>query len=107
METMQDLIDQLKAERNEHASVVTRIDRAIELLGHNGANGSTHATTHRTMSLAARRKISLAMKRHHAARRNGTSSFSGNTKKKLHWTQTPEGRKKFAAIRAKAHRKAA
>jgi hypothetical protein len=105
MESLQDLIDQLKTERNEHASVVTRIDKAIELLGHNGSNGTTHGATHRTMSLAARRKISLAMKRHHAARKNATGSFSA--KKKLHWTQTPEGRKKFAAIRAKAHRRAA
>lgn len=110
MGDMQDVIDRLKTERAEHANAVDRIDRAIELLGNNGArdaghNATTKTPTTKTMSLAARRKISIAMKARHAIAKNSASRSSAP--KKLHWTQTPEGRKKFAAIRAKSHRKAA
>lgn len=111
MENMQDVIDRLKAKRTEHTNAVDRINKAIELLGSNGVTRPNHGTTTnssapKTMSLAARRKISIAMKARHSARRNGAARIAAP--KKLHWTQTPEGRKKFAKIRAKAnHRKAA
>lgn len=110
MENMQDVIDRLKVKRAEHTNAVERIDKAIELLGSNGAtrtsNGlTTTSSAPKTMSLAARRKISIAMKARHAARRNGAAQSAASTK--VHWTQTPEGRKKFARIRAKANRKAA
>lgn len=110
MEHMQDVINRLKAERAEHLSAADRINKAIELLGSNGGGNASRSTTTsaptpKTMSLAARRKISIAMKARHAARRNGAARSA--PPKKLHWTQTPQGRKKFAAIRAKSHRKAA
>lgn len=110
MENMQDLIDRLKARRAEHASAVDRIDRAINALTNNRAASASRGTTAstsapKTMSLAARRKISIAMKARHAKAKNSAGRSTGP--KKLHWTQTPEGRKKFAAIRAKSHRKAA
>ena len=110
MENMQDVIDRLKARRAEHTNAVDRIDKAIELLGSDGARNVSHGTTTngaapKTMSLAARRKISIAMKARHAKARNAAAR--GVAPKKLHWTQTPVGRKKFAAIRAKANRKVA
>ena len=109
METMQDVINRLKAQRAEHIGAADRIDKAIELLANNGATRTGRSTTNvsatKTMSLAARRKISIAMKARHAARRKGAARSAAP--KKPHWTQTPEGRKKFAAIRAKANRKAA
>jgi hypothetical protein len=115
MENMQELVERLRAQRDEHASAVARINRAIELLGNNHTpNGARNmssaaaAPVRRTLSLAARRRISLAMKRHHAAvRSRSVKRVRVSPRKKLHWTQTPEGRKKFAAIRAKAHRNAA
>ena len=104
---MQDVINRLKAQRAEHAKTVDRIDKAIELLGSDNASHgtTTNGSAPRTMSLAARRKISIAMKARHAKARNAAAR--GVAPKKLHWTQTPQGRKKFAAIRAKANRKAA
>lgn len=108
MENMQDVIDRLKTKRAEHTNAVIRIDRAIEVLTSDGAKSTARGTTTKltkTMSPAARRKISIAMKARHARARNGMTRSAAP--KKLHWTQTPEGRKKFAAIRAKSHRKAA
>jgi len=116
MESMQELIDRLQATRNEHASAMNRIGKAIELLQQgdatNGvrpkskATGTTAgATARKTMSPEARRKISIAMKKRHASARNAKPLQIA--RKKPHWTQTPEGRKKFAAIRAKSHQKAA
>lgn len=120
METMEQLVERLELERDQHAGAVRRLNSAIESLRQGGgSNGRPRAAisgsgaspaTRRTMSPEARRKISLAMKKRHAAARKGRSSPkapSGTTKKKPHWTQTPEGRKKFAAIRAKSHAKAA
>ena|SRR5579863_8561862 len=110
METMQDVIDRLKTKRAEYTNAVDRIDRAIQALASDSAKSRTHRVTTiasppKTMSLAARRKISIAMKARHAKAKNGAVRSAAS--KKLHWTQTPEGRKKFAAIRAKSHRKAA
>jgi hypothetical protein len=121
METMEQLIERLELERDQHAGAVRRLNNAIESLRQgSGSNGRRKVTTisasspspaaRRTMSPEARRKISLAMRKRHAAARKGNSSSkapSGSTKRKPHWTQTPEGRKKFAAIRAKSHAKAA
>ncbi len=108
METMQDVIDRLQEQRDEHATTLARLDKAIEILRQGASINGSRSTSRtastparRTMSPAARRKISLAMKRRHAAAKSTRET------KKLHWTQTPAGRKKFAAIRAKARRKAA
>jgi 6-phosphogluconate dehydrogenase len=117
MESMSELVDRLRVQRNEHASAMERIDQAIKLLSQNGSGGASQrfgqngmragVPPRRTMSAAARRKISLAMKKRHAAKRIATSKSQNRASRKLHWTQTPEGKRKFAAIRAKAHRKAA
>jgi hypothetical protein len=117
MESMQELIGRLQATRNEQVNATNRIDKAIELLKHDGAtNGvrpkskasETTSTNlaRKTMSPEARRRISIAMKKRHAAARNAKPLQTG-ARKKPHWTQTPAGRKKFAAIRAKSHQKAA
>jgi hypothetical protein len=120
METMEQLIERLELERDQHAGAVRRLNNAIESLRQgSGSNGRRKVTTisasgaspaaRKTMSPEARRKISLAMKKRHAAARKGHSfpKASSGSKKKLHWTQTPEGRKKFAAIRARSRAKAA
>jgi hypothetical protein len=116
MESMQDLIERLRSTRDEHASAMNRIDKAIELLKHedatNGVRPRSRASVttmgtpaRKTMSPEARRKISIAMKKRYASAR--TAKPLKIARKKPHWTQTPEGRKKFAAIRAKSHHKAA
>ena len=121
MDSIEELVKRLELQRREHASAASRIERAIQLLRqdgtgtthripHNGAGTATTSVGRRTMSPEARRKISLAMKRRHAAARNARTASKPiqiRARKKPHWTQTPQGRKKFAAIRAKAHQKAA
>jgi hypothetical protein len=112
MESMQELIQRLQVERNEYSRAVDRIDKAIDLLRGSGKDRgrATRNSTQRTMSPEARRRISLAMKRRHARARSQkrkTTTAQKSVRTGLHWTQTPAGRKKFAAIRAKAHSKAA
>jgi hypothetical protein len=79
---MSEVVQQLKTERERAQRQVQRIDEAIAAL----AGVSSNGTSHHTMSVAARRKISLAQKARWAKR---------TTKPKR--TISAAGRKRIAA----------
>ena len=82
------VVQQLQSERERVRKEVQRIDAALAALGSSGSNGSSRQ---RTMSAAARRKISLAQKARWAKQR--TNGQSARPKRAI----SAAGRRRIAA----------
>jgi hypothetical protein len=92
MGSLTNVVHQLRKERDRAQREVHRINAALAALGSLSARGSKHGT--RTMSAAARRKISLAQKRRWA-KRAANGQAAGNAKPKR--TISAAGRRRIAA----------
>jgi len=96
MNHMSGVVQQLKKERERAQKQVLRIDEALAALGSVSSNGAS-----RTMSAAARRKISLAQKarwakaKRHAPKPSRTISAAGRKRiaaaQRARWAKVKRG----------------
>lgn len=86
------IVSDLKAERTNLVNQLTQVDAALSVLGKlNG--GSSYAVPRRTLSAAARRKISLAQKARWAKRASNGNGVASHPKRSM----SAAGRRKIAA----------
>jgi hypothetical protein len=94
MPNLTGVVQQLKKERAKAQGEVNRLDAALAALGN--LTGRSPAGKRRTLSAAARRKISLAQKARWAKRSTNTQTGAARPKRPKR-TMSVAGRRKIAA----------